>query len=461
MAEAQDLSPPLEGREQLVEVLANGAKPRAEWKIGTEHEKFAFEKDVVTPVGFAGERGIEALLKGMQRHSDEYAPSYEGERLIGLKKPSACGKFAASITLEPGGQFELSGAPLDTIHQTKAEISAHFEDVAAVAGPMGIGFLGNGYSPKFSLDDTPRMPKGRYDVMRAYMPKVGGAGLAMMHATATVQVNLDFASEADMVRKFQVGLALQPLATALFANSAFKEGAVSGYQSYRSEVWMDVDPARCGMLPFVFEPGMGFEAYVDYALNVPMYFIYREGRYLEAGGGSFADFMAGRIETDKEIRPTMDDWLLHLTTLFPEVRLKQFLEMRGADCGPMPYLTALPAFWTGLLYHGPVLDAAAKLVGRFEFAAFDELRRRVPREGLKAELGAYKLIDIAKEVLAMAHEGLKARDCLDEAGESEAVYLEPLLEIAEDGWSQSDKLVDRFETVWGRDINRLYREEAY
>lgn len=461
MTDAQAQPLPVEGRHQLVEALTAGMKPTDEWLIGTEHEKFPFHVDGIRPVEFGGANGIEALLKGLRDADKGYEPVYEGAHLIALKKPSCCGQFAASITLEPGGQFELSGAPLASVHQTAAEIQSHFDDVGPVANPLGIGFLGNGYSPKFSLSDTPRMPKGRYDVMRAYMPQVGGYGLHMMHCTSTVQVNLDFSSEADMVQKFRVGLALQPLVTALFANSVFKDGQLNGYQSFRSEVWKDVDPARCGMLPFVFEPGMSFEAYVDYALHVPMYFVYRRGQYLQTHGASFAAFLEGKVEGLEDEAATLEDWELHLTTLFPEVRLKRFLEMRGADCGPQPYLTALSAFWVGLFYHQSSLDAAYDLIKTFDIEDLLKLRDRVPREGLKAEMGRHQVRTLLREVLMMAEAGLQERAALNEAGQSEAVYIEPLFQIVDEGWSQSDRLIDQFENVWAGAIDQVYKNLAY
>ena len=461
MGKAQEQSSPLEGKAELVEYFMEGVKPAEDWLIGTEHEKFPFHAEQIEPVTFEGEAGIEAILKGLVDLDHGYEPVYEGDRLIALKQPSACGRFASSITLEPGGQFELSGAPFQNLHETAHELQTHLDDVRAVAGPLGVQFLGNGYSPKFSLDETPHMPKGRYDVMRAYMPKVGGHGLRMMHATSTVQVNLDFSSEADMVKKFKVGLALQPFVTALFANSAFKEGELSGFQSYRSEVWLDVDGARTGMLPFVFEDGMSFERYADYALDVPMYFLYRDGRYLRTEGGSFLDFMNGDVDSLEGERPTIEDWELHLTTLFPEVRLKRFLEMRGADCGPQPFLTALSAFWVGLIYHGSSLDAACDLIRPYKIEMLDELRRDVPRLGLKARIRGHELGDVLRDVLAMADEGLKARAVLNDQGQSEQIYLEPCHEIVSDGWSQSDRLIDLFENVWRGDINQLYRTSAF
>jgi len=454
-------SVPIETRDQLVAELMDGIKPRDQWLIGTEHEKFPFTLDAIQPVAFEGERGIEALLKGLLDAGHNYSGLYEGDALIGLKQPSCCGAYSASISLEPGGQFELSGAPLKTVHETAKEIQDHLDDVRAVAQPLGLGFLGNGYNPKFALDDIPRMPKGRYDVMRAYMPTVGGLGLNMMHSTCTVQVNLDFSSEADMVKKFRVSLALQPFATALFANSAFKEGAVNGFQSYRSEVWRDVDGDRSGMLPFVFEEGMGFEAYVDYALQVPMYFVYRNGGYLATHGKSFAAFLAGEIEGLEDVRPTMDDWELHLTTIFPEVRLKQFLEMRGADCGPQTFLPALSAFWVGLLYDQGVLDAAFDLIKGWDANQRQQLRDDVPGLGFRAKIGKHGVLDLLRELVDMADAGLKGRGHLNKTQASEQVYLDPLKEIVGDGWSHSDRLIDLYRNVWNEDINQMFKTMAY
>ena len=460
MALANNEPVPIETKDQLIAVLTAGMKPRDQWLIGTEHEKLPFLADQIAPVPFDGERGIQALLKAVLSAGPDYTGIYEQERLIGLKKPSKCGGYSASITLEPGGQVELSGAPLQSLHQTRQELQDHLQDVKKAADPLQMKFLGLGYTPKFSLAQTPRMPKGRYDVMRAYMPKVGNLGLNMMHCSATVQVNLDFASEADMVKKFRVGLALQPLATALFANSVFKEGQLNGFHSYRSNVWRDVDPHRTGLLPFVFEQGMGFERYVDYALQVPMYFVYRDGVYHDARGHHFADFLDGKIEGLEKAQPTLDDWEVHLTTLFPEVRLKQFLEMRGADSGPESFILALSAFWVGLLYDDGVLDSAYDLMKGWSDEARQQLRNDVPQLGLKAQIKGHDLQEIAKEVVTMADEGLKARQLDNGDGVNEQFYLEPIKEIAQDGLAQSDKLIDRFTNVWGKDIHQVYKTLA-
>jgi glutamate--cysteine ligase len=318
---------PVTDKRQLIAYLEAGCKPREQWRVGTEHEKFVYRLDDLRPAPYEGPGGIQAFLEGLRRFG--WQGVYEADNLIALVKGRCC-----SITLEPGGQLELSGEPLENLHQSCDEVHEHLRQVKEVAPELGVGLMGLGFQPKWSRQDIPWMPKGRYAIMRAYMPKRGNLGLDMMLRTCTVQANLDFSCEQDMVKKFRVGLALQPIATALFANSPFVNGSPSGYLSYRSLVWTDTDPDRCGILPFVFEQGMGFERYVDYVLDVPMYFVYRQGRYIDASGQSFRDFMAGRLPALPGELPTLGDWSDHLTTLFPEVRMKHFLEMRGADGGP-------------------------------------------------------------------------------------------------------------------------------
>ncbi|HEY2446451.1 MAG TPA: glutamate--cysteine ligase, partial [Rhizomicrobium sp.] len=342
MSIPQSAGGPIESRDDLVRYLAEGGKPREQWRIGTEHEKFVYDLASQKPLAYAGRPGIRALLEGMRRFGWE--PVMEGDHIIGLSQG------AASISLEPGGQFELSGAPLKSLHQTCAEVNTHQAQVREIAKEIGAGVVGIGFAPTWRLDDVDQMPKGRYAIMRRYMPRVGGYGLEMMFRTCTVQVNLDFENEADMVKKFRVGLALQPVATALFANSPFREGKPNGFLSYRSQIWTDVDNQRAGMLPFVFEDGFGFERYVDYALDVPMYFVYRDGHYIDVAGKSFRDFLARRIPELKGIEPSLSDWADHLTTIFPEVRLKRFLEMRGADGGTWRRICGLPALWAGIFY---------------------------------------------------------------------------------------------------------------
>jgi glutamate--cysteine ligase len=372
-------SPFVRSRDDLVAWLAAGEKPRADWKIGTEHEKFVFHTGQLTPVPYEGERSIRALMEALIARFG-WEPIMEGRNIIALKR--AEGAPGGTISLEPGGQFELSGRPVADLHETAEETQDHFYEILRVGEPLGIGFLGLGFSPKWTLAETPHMPKARYEIMTGYMPKVGTHGLDMMYRTATIQVNLDFGSEADMVKKLRVSLALQPIASALFAASPFTEGGLNGFKSMRSEVWRDVDKARTGLLPFAFEEGMGYERYVDYALQVPMYFVYRSGRYIDASGASFKDFMAGRLAALPGERPTMDDWADHLTTLFPEVRLKRFLEMRGADGGPWQRICALSALWVGLLYDSDALDAAWQLVKDWTEEEREALRAAVPRTAL-------------------------------------------------------------------------------
>jgi glutamate--cysteine ligase len=445
---------PVESRAQLVEYLAGGGKPRADWRIGTEHEKFGFRFDDLRPPTYEGERGIGALLEGLaQRYG--YQRIEENGHLIALARGME------SITLEPAGQLELSGAPLSTIHQTCCEVDSHLREVRSIAEPMGLGFLGMGFQPKWARADMPWMPKGRYAIMQRYMPLKGSLGLDMMTRTCTVQVNLDFADEADMVKKFRVSLALQPIATALWADSPFTEGKPNGFLSYRSQVWSDTDPDRTGMLGFVFEDGFGFERYVDYLLDVPMYFVYRDGRYIDAAGQSFRDFMDGRLPAYPGHRPTLKDFADHLTTAFPEVRLKRYLEMRGADGGPWNRLCALPAFWVGLLYDDAALDAAWDLVKDFSLAEREALRRAVPRTALKTPFRGGTVRDLALEALKIAGHGLKRRARLNARGADEAMFLEPLVEFAQANQTPAERKLELFHGPWGGSVDPVFREFAY
>ncbi|MDQ3495506.1 MAG: glutamate--cysteine ligase [Pseudomonadota bacterium] len=444
---------PITSRDQLVAYLAAGEKPRPAWRIGTEHEKFGFRLDDLRPPAFDGERGIEALLTGLTRFGWE--PVTEHGRTIALLKDGA------SVTLEPAGQLELSGAMLETIHQTCSEVGSHLYEVKTVADELRLGFLGMGFQPKWRREEMPWMPKGRYQIMRDYMPKVGALGLDMMTRTCTVQVNLDFASEEDMVRKFRVSLALQPVATALFADSPFAEGRPNGYLSYRSHIWTDTDPDRTGMLDFVFEDGFGYERYVDYILDVPMYFSYRDGTYIDASGQSFRDFMQGRLPALPGALPTLRDWSDHLTTAFPEVRMKQYLEMRGADGGPWNRLCALPAFWTGLLYDDAALDAAWDLVRGFSLIERNHLRDEVPRLALKTPFRGGTLRDLALEALKISAAGLQRRNRLSAHGSDERHFLTPLIEFAEADETPAERKLALFHGQWGGDIDHVFREFAY
>jgi len=451
-------SPLVRSRDDLVGWIAAGAMPRNNWRIGTEHEKFVFHTDTLTPVPYEGERSIRALMEALIARFG-WEPILEGDRIIALKR--AEGVQGGNISLEPGGQFELSGRPVATLHETAEETTDHFYEVLNVGEPLGIGFLGLGFSPKWTLAETPRMPKDRYAIMTRYMPKVGSRGLDMMYRTATIQVNLDFADEANMVKKLRVSLALQPIATAMFAASPFTEGRLNGFQSLRSEIWRDTDAQRTGMLPFAFEPGMGYERYVDYALQVPMYFVYRGGRYIDASGKSFKDFMAGKLpELPGEV-PTLDDWSDHLTTLFPEVRLKRFLEMRGADGGPWQRICALSALWVGLLYDDDALEAAWSLVKDWTEEEREGLRNAVPRTALTTRFRSTTVQQIARDVVRIARRGLRQRRRINPASQDESIYLEPLAEVVQSGRTLSDELIAKFNGPWRGNIDHVFEEYAF
>ena len=446
---------PVESLDQLTAYFAAGCKSEGEFRIGTEHEKFGFALADHTPLPYDNGDGpnVRKMLEGLVAFG--WTPVEEDGIVVALKRDGA------SITLEPGGQFELSGAPLETIHETCAEVNGHLREVREVADRIGAGFLGLGFSPKWSLEDTPMMPKARYKLMKAYMPKVGTLGHQMMFRSCTVQTNLDFASEADMAKKFRVSLALQPVATALFANSPFKDGGLNGFLSYRAHVWTDTDNHRTGMLPFVFDAGFGFEQYRDWALDVPMYFVKRNNEYLDATGQSFRDFLDGKLPALPGERPVLSDWEDHLSTLFPEVRLKTFLEMRGADSGPWNTLCALPAFWVGLLYDTTALDAAWDLVKDWTEEEREALRRGAAKTGLKTPFRDRTLQDIAREVLAIGRAGLNARKRLNGHGENEALFLDDLDEIAASGRTRSESLIERFNGEWGGSIEPVFTECAY
>ncbi|GMV29862.1 MAG: hypothetical protein AMXMBFR59_19870 [Rhodanobacteraceae bacterium] len=444
---------PITRREELVEYMASGARPKADWRIGTEHEKFGFRLDDLRPPTYEGERGIGALLRGLTRFGWE--PVFEKESLIALSRG------LASITLEPAGQLELSGAPLQTVHETCCEVTCHLREVKTVADELGLGFLGMGFQPKWQRSDMPWMPKGRYAIMQRYMPLKGGLGLDMMTRTCTVQVNLDFGSEAQMVKMFRVSLALQPVATALFADSPFTDGKPNGFVSFRSNVWTDTDPDRTGMLDFVFEDGFGFERYVDYLLDVPMYFSYRDGRYIDLAGRSFRRFLDGKLDELPGATPTLKDWADHMTTAFPEVRLKRYLEMRGADGGPWNRLCALPAFWVGLLYDDAALDAAWDLVKDFSLAERHALRDGVPRHGFKLPFRGATVRELALETLKIAGHGLARRNQLNATGASEAVFIEPLIEFAQANQTPAERKLELFHGPWNGSVDPVFREFAY
>lgn len=447
-------SPIVENMDALLLPMQKGEKPRERWRIGTEHEKFVFRFHDHGAPSYDEPNGIRDMLGGLTEFGWE--PVVEGGNVIALSGPDG------NVSLEPAGQLELSGAPLENLHETCAETGRHLEQVKAVGSKLGLCFLGLGMWPDKTRAELPIMPKGRYGIMLNHMPRVGSLGLDMMLRTCTIQTNLDYASEADMVQKFRVSLALQPLATALFANSPFTEGKPNGYLSYRSHIWSDTDPARTGMLPFVFEDGFGYERYAEYMLDVPMYFVFRDGRYIDAAGLSFRDFMEGRLEALPGERPTMDDWNDHMSTAFPEVRLKSFLEMRGADGGPWSRICALPALWVGLLYDQSALDAAWDLVKNWTMEEREELRSSVPKLGFNAPVGGgRKLLDIAGEVLQIAEAGLNARGVLNGSGDNETGFLDPLRELVTSGQTPADKLLERYHGEWKGDLSPLYKEAKF
>jgi glutamate--cysteine ligase len=456
MARDQIDMTPVETRDELVAWFAAGCKPKSRFRIGTEHEKFAFTLVGHRPVPYEGPRSIRALLEGMQLLLG-WEPIMEGEHIIGLADVTGGG----AISLEPGGQFELSGAPVYTIHQCASELMAHLAQLREVAQPLGIGFLGIGMTPNWSRAEAPTMPKGRYRIMTRYMPKVGKLGLDMMYRTCTVQTNLDFFSEADMVKKMRVGLALQPVATALFANSPFTEGKPNGYLSFRSQIWCDTDKDRTGMLPWVFEDGMGFERYTDYALDVPMYFVKRGDTYIDVAGQSFRDLLAGKLAALPGERATISDWANHVSTIFPEVRLKRFIEMRGADSGPWLRIPALPAFWVGLLYDDGALDAAWDLVKDWTAEERQKLREDVPRLGLRAVIRGRTVREIAKAALELSRGGLARRGRRNAQGHDEAQFLAPLDDIVQRGKTPAEDLLDKFHGAWGGSVEPVYQEYAY
>lgn len=444
----------IEHRDQLIQSFAKGEKPVDRWRIGTEHEKFVYSLSDHHAPSYDEPGGIRDLLGGLTEFG--WHPVEEGGKVIALAGADG------AISLEPAGQFELSGAPLDNLHETCAETGRHLEQVKAIGDKFGIGFLGLGMWPDKTRAELPIMPKGRYAIMLRHMPRVGTMGLDMMLRTCTIQVNLDYETEADMAKKFRVGLALQPLATALFANSPFTEGKPNGMLSYRSHIWSDTDPARTGMLPFVFEDGFGYERYADYALDVPMYFVYRDGRYIDAAGLSFRDFLKGELSVLPGELPTLDDWNDHLSTAFPEVRLKTFLEMRGADGGPWGRICALPALWVGLLYDGGALDAAWDVVKHWTIEERQALRDSVPKLALDAPIpGGGALRDIAGTVLDIANAGLAARARFDASGSNETGFLDPLREIVRSGKVPAQVLLDKYHGAWRGDVSKVYDEMRF
>ncbi len=434
---------PIEDFAQLAQMMADGCKPAADWRIGTEHEKFGWLTDSRAPLPYAGDRSISALFAGLEAQFG-WTPVREADNIIGMTRNGA------NISLEPGGQFELSGAPLENLHQGAAELQNHLDEVRAIADPLGVRFMGIGAAPQWSGATMPVMPKGRYRLMTDYMGRVGTHGTQMMYRTCTVQVNLDYASESDMVRKLRVALALQPVATALFASSPFFDGKLNGHKSWRSRIWRGLDNARTGMLPFAFHQGFGFQHYVDWVLDVPMYFVYRDGKYINALGQSFRDFLAGNLPALPGEKPTLSDWADHMTTVFPEARVKTYIEMRGADCGDQAHIDALPAFWVGLMYDQTALDAAWDLVKGFDAETREGLRVDASVRGLQAEAGGVKLLDLARAAVGLSHAGLAAR------GLDEQRYLAPLVQTLATEKTQADRWLDLYHGDWKGDLTPIY-----
>ncbi|HEX7930866.1 MAG TPA: glutamate--cysteine ligase [Sphingomicrobium sp.] len=444
----------VDSRDDLLTVFAGGEKPQERWRIGTEHEKFVYRVEDHRAPSYDEPGGIRDLLGGLTEFG--WKPVIEGENVIALSGPDG------TISLEPAGQFELSGAALENLHQTCAEANRHLNQCKTVGERLGLGFLGLGMWPDKARSDLPVMPKGRYKIMLNYMPKVGNLGLDMMLRTCTIQVNLDYSSEADMVKKFRVGLALQPVATALFANSPLTEGKPNGYRSFRSHIWEDTDPDRTGMLPFVFEDGFGYERYLDYALDVPMYFVYRDGKYIDVAGESFRAFIDGKLPQLPGQKPRLSDFVDHLSTIFPEVRLKSFLEMRGADGGRWGKICGLPALWVGLLYDSQALDAAWDLVKDWTIEERSQVRHAVPETALKTPLPRGGTVhDLARQVLEIASEGLSRRGKLNSAGDNEGGFLDPLHEVVATGVTPADRLLDKFHNEWNGDVSRIYEEFSF
>lgn len=447
----------IQSKEDLIKPFQNGEKKPSDFKIGTEHEKFVFHIDTLKPVPFLGESGIENLLLALKKYGWESI--LEDGNTIGLSRDKSLG--GGTITLEPAGQLELSGAPLTNIHETFNELDEHRSQISKEGSNLGLGFLGAGLTPDWSFDEMPIMPKSRYQIMKNYMPKKGNLGLDMMFRSTTIQVNLDYSSESDMIKKFKVSLALQPIATALFANSPFLDGNLTGYNSFRSHIWTDTDPDRTGMLPFVFDGEMSYEKYVDYALKVPMYFIYRDGNYLDVSGSSFEDFLNGDLDELPNEKPNIIDWENHLTTIFPEVRLKSFLEMRGADGGSFESVCALSSFWVGLLYDSESLDSSFNLIKDFNIKQLQELRIEVAKNGLHSIIGGIEIQEIAKKVLKLSREGLRNRNILNENGDSEEIFLDPLQKILSSGKSSSDDLIKKFSNNWNKNLVNMYKEYTF
>lgn len=441
-------------RQDIVEYLQQGCKPKEQWRIGTEHEKFAFSWDNFSPIPYEGDKGLAAYFKLFVEKG--WQPILEKENVIGVKNLDG-----ASITLEPGGQIELSGAPVESLHESCQEIHQHFQETKEILSEFGMGLIGLGVHPELPKEKFPHMPKARYDIMRKYLANQGNHALDMMYKTCTIQANIDFSSEADMVKKMRVGIALQPIATALFANSPFYNGEIKDQYSFRSHIWKDTDPDRCGMIPFVFEENFGFDSHVDYVINVPTFFIIRDGEYIPATSGTFKQFLEGNHPDLKDYQPTLEDLKNHFTTIYTEVRLKQYMEMRGADIGSMEQLTALPAFWVGLMYDDQNLNSLYDMILDWSVDEILKLREDVPQTALHTEFRGEKLLVLARKLVELAKQGLVKRNLLNENQDNESIYLQSLERIVDEGRTQAEVILDYYQNRWKKNMKLLYEELAY
>lgn len=438
-------------RDPLIAYFATGAKPRSEWRIGTEYEKVAVERKTGRAARYFGRNGIEELLR---RLADRYGwtPRSEGDHVIALQGERA------TITLEPGAQVELSGEPCESIHCAHAELTEHVSQIVSVGEEIGIAFLGLGMQPLSPVEDIEWVPKARYGIMGPYMQKVGTLGHRMMKQTATVQTNIDFSDERDAMEKMRVTMGLSPILTAMFANSPICDGRLNGYMSFRQHVWTDTDRDRCGLLPFVFSRDAGFEDYADWALGVPMYFIRRDDRFVDLSGLPFREFLKKGAAGH---HATLADWQLHLTTLFPEVRLKTYIEVRSVDSQPPERMLALPALMKGVLYDADCLLGAWDLVKGWSFGERLDLYDASHRDALMARVRGVRLLDLARELCAIARVGLRRQNLRNGRGEDETVYLNGIERQLESGVSPARVIADRWAGEWEERIDRLIGFAAY
>ena len=429
-----DLQEPVTDKLQLAEYLEQGCKPGTDWRVGVEYERFVCRGKDLCPAPYYGPGGIEALLRALEQFG--WQPDAGTGPLIALSRGRE------HVSLEPAGQLEYASVPVADVHRIDADLAGHCREVAALAEDLGLALLGLGFEPLYPAQINNWIPQERFNIMRGYMPRVGGHGLDMMQRTASIQINLDYASEEDMVRKYRAALALQPVFIALAAGSPFASGRATGYQSYRSHVWQHTDSDRCGLPEIVFDEAMGFERYVDWVLDVPMYSIVRSGHHVDTAGESFRRFLAGELRPVPGETPTLDDWKYHLQTLCPEVRLKQLLELRGPDSGSPAMVSGLAALSVGLFYDDRSLAAVSDLIAHWNRETRQCLYCQAAERGLAAEFRGLNLGEIAALLLDLAAEGLGRRGIQNEKGNDERVYLEPLREIVETGQTLSAQMLE-------------------